>query len=262
MPTVEKHAPGAFCWVELATSDQTAAEAFYGSLFGWTPNAMPMGPDGAYTIFKLNGRSCAAAYTQRPDEAAMGVPPHWGLYVAVEDADAATHRATLLGGKAVTAAFDVFEAGRMAVLEDPTGAVFQVWQPKRNIGIEVIGDPGAFGAADLSTSDRARARKFYEDMFGWTMTTGKDKDDGGYLHIMNGSKYVGGILPDSFRNPNAPPNWMPYFMVTSCDETAAKAKLMDATVYMAPMNVDKTVRIAILADPQGAVFALFESGGK
>jgi hypothetical protein len=76
---------------------------------------------------------------------------------------------------------------------------------------------------------------------------------------MNGDHYIGGILPDSFRNPNTPPNWMPYFMTASCDETTAKAKQMDAQVFVSPMNVDKTIRIAILADPQGAVFALYEA---
>jgi predicted enzyme related to lactoylglutathione lyase len=259
MPTVDKHAPGAFCWAELSTSDQFAAKTFYSSLFSWTPDDMPLGPGDFYTIFKLDGRSSAAAYTIHPEEKAMGMPPHWNVYVATADADAAAHRAVLLGGKALSPAFDVFEAGRMAVLQDPTGAVFQVWQPNRTIGFEVIGQPGAFGAADLSTSDRARARKFYEDMFGWRMSAGAGKDDSGYLHIMNGDHYIGGILPDSFRNPNTPPNWMPYFMTASCDETTAKAKQMDAQVFVSPMNVDKTIRIAILADPQGAVFALYEA---
>jgi predicted enzyme related to lactoylglutathione lyase len=258
MPTIEKHAPGAFCWVELATSDQNAAKAFYASLFGWTSDDMPMGPGDFYTMFKLDGRSSGAAYTMRPDEKALGIPPHWNLYITVEDADAATHRATLLGGKAMTSAFDVFDAGRMAVLQDPTGAVFQVWQAKNSIGIEVLGDVGAFGAADLSTPDRAKARKFYEDMFGWEMSTGQAKDDDSYLHIMNGGHYIGGILPSAFVNPHAPPHWMPYFMVASCDETTDRAKQMGGNVFMAPMNVDKTIRIAILADPQGALFALFQ----
>jgi predicted enzyme related to lactoylglutathione lyase len=258
MPTVEKHAPGAFCWVELATSDQNAAKQFYSSLFDWSPDDMPMGPGDFYTIFKRDGRSAGAAYTMRPDEAALGIPPHWNLYIAVENADAATHRATLLGGKAITQAFDVFTAGRMAVLQDPTGAIFQVWQANQSIGIEVLGEPNSFGAADLSTQDRHKARKFYEDLFGWTMSTGETKDDSSYLHIMNGGKYIGGILPASFVNPNVPANWMPYFVVANCDETTAKAQQMNAKVFMAPMNVDKTVRIAILADPQGAVFALFQ----
>jgi len=262
MPTIEKHAPGSFCWVELATSDQAAAKDFYAKLFGWEPNDMPMGPDAVYTMFKLNGRDAGAACTLQPDEVKMGIPPHWNLYVSVEDADAATHRAVLLGGKALAAAFDVFSVGRMAVLQDPTGAVFQVWQPKMHHGVGIWNEPGTFCWADLSTGDRRRAQQFYQDMFGWTMDLGKDKSDpNGYLHIANGKQYIAGILPDSYRDPNTPPHWMPYFVVPSADEATDKVKELGGQAYMNPTNVDEKLRIAIVADPQGAVFALFQAGG-
>src|SRR5258706_976633 len=261
MPTIEKHAPGSFCWVELSTSDQIAAKSFYGSLFGWGADDMPMGPGDFYTTFKLNGRAAGAAYTIRPEEKSIGIPPHWNLYIAVADADDATHRAVLLGGKVLAAAFDVFDVGRMAIVQDPTGAIFQVWQAKNMPGMGIQNEPGTFCWADLSTGDRIKAKQFYQDMFGWKMDPGQGKtDQNGYLHIKNGEHYIAGILPDTHRNPSAPPHWMPYFAVSSADETAAKAKGMGGQVYMGPMNVDQKLRIAILADPQGAVFALFEAG--
>lgn len=222
---------------------------------------MPMGPDGVYTMFKLKGRDAGAACMLQPAEVALGIPPHWNVYVAVEDADAATHRAVLLGGKALMAAFDVFEVGRMAILQDPTGAVFQVWQPKSHQGIGIHNETGTFCWADLNTNDRPRARKFYEDMFGWTMDLGKDKADAdGYLHIRNGDSYMAGILPDTHRDPNAPPHWMPYFAVAKAADTGAKALALGGKVHMGPMKVDEKLTIAILGDPQGAVFALFEAG--
>jgi len=89
MANIDKQPAGSFCWIELHTSDQNAAKKFYGSLFGWTPQDMPMGPNDFYTIFKLQGRDAAAGCTLRPDETSMGVPPHWLIYIAVDDVEAA-----------------------------------------------------------------------------------------------------------------------------------------------------------------------------
>src|SRR5205823_8815558 len=128
MPNIEKHTPGSFCWIELGTTDQNAAKNFYGKLFGWEANDMPMGPNGVYTIFKLGGRDAGAAYSLREEQRSAGVPPHWMLYVAVESADDSAKRAGKLGGKVVMDAFDVSDLGRMAVIQDPAGAMFSVWQ--------------------------------------------------------------------------------------------------------------------------------------
>ena len=71
-----KAMPGNCCWFELATSDQAAAKKFYGGLFGWTANDVPMGPGAFYTMFLLRGRKVGAAYALMPDQAQQGVPPH------------------------------------------------------------------------------------------------------------------------------------------------------------------------------------------
>ena len=110
MPNIEKHPPGAFCWVELATTDQSAAESFYSKIFGWSPNHMSMGPDGVYTIFQLEGRHAAAACTIRPEQLQHGVPPHWAIYIAVQSADATAARAAQLGGKVLAGPFDTSSA--------------------------------------------------------------------------------------------------------------------------------------------------------
>ena len=107
MAIVEKHAPGSFCWIELGTTDQAAAKMFYTSLFQWTFNEFPMGPGELYTIFRVRERDASAAYTIRPEQRALGVPPHWMLYVAVESADSAAAHATELGGKLMAPPFDV-----------------------------------------------------------------------------------------------------------------------------------------------------------
>jgi len=254
MPHVDKHAPGDFCWIELATSDQNAGKQFYGSLFGWVANDMPMGPDSFYTIFQLDGRDSSAAYTLMPDEAAQNVPPHWNLYIAVESAGDAANKAVGLGARLLAPAFDVFDAGRMAVLQDPTGAVFTLWQGKKNPGIGIKDEPGAFCWADLSTPDRARAKEFYSALFGWTITPGEGKDENGYLHIMNGERMIGGIAPTQ----PGPPHWLIYIYVDDVDASSAKAKELGAQFHLPPMSLEGVGRMAVLGDPQGAVFAMFK----
>jgi len=258
MPQIEKHAPGSFCWIELGTTDQTAAKHFYSSLFGWAAADMPMGPNDLYTIFKLEGRDAAAAYTLRPDQRSQGVPPHWMLYVAVENADVAAPRATQLGGTVLAPPFDVPDAGRMAVLQDPTGATFCVWQAKNNTGIGIGGVDGTLCWADLSTPDRARAADFYSGLFGWQIVKGEEDPSHNYWHIMNDEQGIGGLPPATPNNPNAPAHWMAYLLVSDCDATAAKAQQLGAAVYLAPMSIEGTGRMAVLADPQGAVFAIFQ----
>lgn len=258
MPNIDKHQPGSFCWIELATTDQTAAKNFYSALFGWAVNDMPMGPTDVYTIFRLQGRDAAAGCTLRPEQ--KGVPPHWMIYIQVDNADSAATRCTKAGGRVCAPAFDVMDAGRMAVLTDPTGATFCVWQSNRSTGIGIAGVDGTLCWADLSTPDPERAGKFYSDMFGWKLSEDTDDDPpSGYLHIQNGEEYIGGIQALAHRKAGTPAHWLPYFSTSNCDATAAKAKQLGARLYAEPMTLEDVGRFAILADPQGAAFAIFQA---
>jgi hypothetical protein len=256
MAEVDKHKPGAFSWIELSSTDQNAAKNFYTSLFGWEFRDFPMGPDEIYTMFALKSRVCAAVFTQRADENAMGIPSHWNLYIGVESADDTAQRAGELGAKVLAPAFDVDVHGRMAVLQDPTGAVFSIWQAKQHIGIGIKDEPNSLCWADLNTPDARAAGAFYSKLFGWEIEP--SKDGSGYLHIKNGSDYIGGIPPAAQRDPNAPPHWMIYLQVADCDASTAKAKELGAQVYMGPMTMEKVGKISVIADPAGAVFSLFE----
>jgi len=256
MAQVEKHAPGSFCWLELATTDQNAAKEFYHSLFGWAINDFPMGPGEVYTMFDLEGRNAAAAYNMNQQMRQQGVPPHWMLYMATDSADQTATKTKQAGGKVLAGPFDVMEFGRMATLQDPSGANFSVWQPKSHTGIGVTAVPGTLCWADLMTGDQAGATKFYSDVFGWEITPGQDNT--GYLHVKNGADYIGGIPPAEHRPPNVPPHWMLYFYVENCDASTAKAKGLGAKVLMEPMNVQNVGRMSIVDDPQGAGFALFQ----
>ena len=258
MAIIENNALGSFCWLELATSDQNAAKTFYTTLFGWKVNEFPMGPGEIYTIFRLEDRDAAAAYTMRKEQRDMGVPPNWMLYIRVESADAAAARAAELGGKVLAPPFDVMDVGRMSVIQDPTGAVFAAWQPKDHAGIGIAGVPGSLCWADLSTPDVAAAQAFYTGLFGWKISAG-EHDTSGYLHIQNGEAYIGGIPPAEHRNPKAPPHWLVYFQVADVDATAAQAKELGARIWLPPTSMENVGRFSVMADPQGAALAIFKS---
>lgn len=262
MPTIEKHAPGSFSWIELATTDQTAAKDFYAKIFGWSSQDFPIGPNEVYTIFQVEGRDVAAGCTLRPDQISHGVPPHWNLYVAVESADASAARATQLGGTVLAPPFDVFDSGRMAVVQDPTGASFSLWQPNKHLGTGICAAHGTLCWADLNTPHQARAGQFYSELFGWHMMKEDEDPEHNYWHIKNGEEFIGGIPPASYDRPGTPAHWLAYFQVSDCDATAAEAKNLGAMHYMPPTDFEDVGRISILADPQGAAFAIFKGAAQ
>ncbi len=209
-------------------------------------------------MFKLDGRDAGAGCSLRPDERSQGIPPHWLLYIAVNNADATAAKAEQLGGKVLAPAFDVMDAGRMAVIQDPTGAIFCVWQANKSQGIMISGVSGTLCWADLSTPDPKQASDFYSGLFGWQVHADA-KDKSGYLHIKNGEQFIGGVPPASHRQPGVPPHWMIYIQSDDIDATATKAKEMGATLHLPPTTMEGVGRMSVIADPQGAVFAVFKS---
>jgi len=115
--------PGAFSWNELMTSDAKAALAFYGPLFGWTVDEMPM-PEGTYHVIKAAGTAVGGVMTMAPQAGAM--PPSWGSYVTVASVDATCAKVAALGGKVVHGPVDIPKVGRFAVIVDPQGAALNV----------------------------------------------------------------------------------------------------------------------------------------
>lgn len=247
--------PGNFCWFELATSDQAAAKKFYGGLFGWTANDNPMGPDAFYTMFQLRGRNVGAAYALDPDQAQQGVPPHWGTYVAVTNVDEAVAKAKSLGASVLAGPFDVAEHGRMAALNDPTGAAISLWQANQHQGVGLWQEVGAFCWSELMTRETTAATRFYTALFGWTT---KVSEGAGfpYTHWQNEAAEIGGMMAIMDEWGPMPPHWINYIQVQNCDETADRATTLGGTVCMPPTDIPNTGRFAMLQDPQGAMFSV------
>jgi len=254
---------GSFCWPELATTDQKAAVAFYKNLFGWDVNDQAIGPDQTYSMFQLRGRQVGAAYNMRPEERQSGAPPHWNSYVSVTSADDAAKKAESLGAKVVMKPFDVMDAGRMAVLQDPTGAFFQVWQAGRHTGTGVQREPGSLTWTELSTNDTKKAEQFYTQLFGWSAKVGGEGVNAYTEFSVSGTPAAGMMDSKAYGPDNhVPPNWMPYFQVDDTDATAKKAKDLGGNTIVPPTDIPNVGRFSVVQDPQGAVFAIIKMNSR
>src|SRR6267143_744602 len=208
MATMTQHAPGTFCWPELATSDQPGAKKFYTSLFGWEFDDSPIGEGEVYTMLKLGNRPVGALFQMGKREA--GTPPHWSAYVAVTDADQSAARAASLGGKVIMAPFDVMDVGRMAVIQDPQGAVVALWQARKHVGAGVLDEPGALCWTELMTTDTNAASRFYTGLFGWTAEA-MPMGPAAYTLFKRGEKSAGGMMAIAPEMGPMPPYWLGYF---------------------------------------------------
>ena len=254
-----EYAPGTFSWVECATSDIGGATAFYESLFGWSHADSPIDDTSVYRMFELRGKSVAAAFEQRAEERSHGIPPHWNNYVTVASVDDVAARAGELGGNILMDPFDVFDSGRMVACSDPTGAILSLWEPREHIGAQLVNDPGCFTWNELTTTDVDRARSFYGDLLGWTYEE-HGTAEMPYITINNAGRMNGGIRPlgDEERQRGVPPNWMPYFTTADIDQSVAQIGELGGHVMVGPFSPIGPSKIAVAADPQHAVFALFE----
>jgi predicted enzyme related to lactoylglutathione lyase len=249
--------PGTFCWVELGTSDNQAAKNFYSQLFGWEFEDNPMGPDMVYTMLKLDGKDVGGLYKMMPDMVAQGIPPHWMSYISVTNADETVEKAKAAGATILNGPFDVSTVGRMAVIKDPTDAVFAIWQAKDNKGSGVYNVPNSFCWNELGTRDTAKAGEFYSNVFGWTREP-LPESPVEYTIFKNGDRGNGGMYKMTPEMGPIPPHWLVYFAVDDCDAKVQKVTELGGNVMKPAEDIPGVGRFAILRDPQGAAFAIIK----
>jgi predicted enzyme related to lactoylglutathione lyase len=272
MPERDGYIPGVPCWVDTQQPDPEAACRFYAGLFGWElENVMPEGSGGSYSMARIGGNT-AAAIGSVPD----GAPPMamWNTYVAVADADASAAKVRDAGGSVLMDPFDVMEAGRMAVVADPEGAVFCLWQAKDNVGATVVNEHGALNFNGLATRDAPAAERFYGAVFGWRilpLNAGpmwvlpgygdhlEEKTPGlrenmeqmgapdGFIDV------VAQLSPIADGDADTPARWSVTFGVDDVVATAAKVPELGGEVLEGPFDAPWT-RLAVIRDPQGATF--------
>jgi uncharacterized protein len=255
MPKRTEYAQGTPNWVDVQTTDQSAGKDFYGSLFGWSFNDQPS-PDGrVYSMAVLNGETVAAV-APMPPGAPEGMPPVWNTYIAVDDVDATLGKVGPAGGQVFMPAFDIGDAGRMAVIGDPTGAVVALWQAKEHIGATLVNETGAVIWNELLTDGPDSALAFYEAVLGITHSTMEMAPGQQYRLLKVGDTQVGGCMEPPM--PGVPNHWHVYFAVDDADATAAKASAQGGQVVAEPFDIPSVGRSAVLSDPQGAVFSVLK----
>ncbi|NNE11442.1 MAG: VOC family protein [Ilumatobacter sp.] len=243
-------------WIDLSTSDPDAARKFYGALFGWEFDVNPTDQGGDYIMARKGEHAAAGMMQQQPEQAAMGIPPMWNTYVTVDDIEATVGEVEGAGGSVMMPPMQVMEAGHMAVIADPTGAVVCLWQAEQHIGSEVVNEPGALCWNEVMTNDVPTASAFYSQLFGW----GTDEMDmgemGTYTVYMLGEDAIAGGtgLPPV---EGVPPHWGTVFAVADCDATLEAVTANGGQVMAGPFDTP-VGRSGACADPQGATFQIIQ----
>jgi predicted enzyme related to lactoylglutathione lyase len=255
MPTFTAHTHGTFSWIELATTDTHAAKHFYGALFGWSFDHTPMGDGMMYATASLDGKSVGAIFPLHGEMS--DASPQWTSYVAVDDIDKIVRKVRKTGGAIVRDAFDIPDMGRMAVIQDPTGAVLCLWQAKEHIGVGMKQEPGSLCWNELMTSDTDVAGAFFARLFGWERDELDMGDMGIYtlFTLASTTDNVGGMV--ALPGPEVPPHWMVYIGVADCETSAQQVVDLGGTIIVPPTEIPDIGCFAIAADPHGATFGLF-----
>lgn len=257
MHVVTSYPDGLFSWVDLTTTDTVGAKSFYCGLFGWEAADMPIGPDMYYSMLQIDGKNVAGLGPMQPDMQAAGMPPVWTSYVNHSDVDAVAGRVEQAGGTVIMPPMDVFDSGRMALFQDPTGAVFGVWQPRNHIGAQLVNMPNTLVWNELQTRDPAAANAFYAAVFNWTSSS----DPNGYGMFANDGRIQAGMIAMDDSWGDIPVNWSTYFLVENVEETVAKAQELGGNVLVPPTVAGEMGRFAVLSDPQGGVFTVMQFSG-
>ena len=242
-----------FVWYELMTGDVPAAAAFYSGVVGWQADRS----DPQYTLLKIGDAQVAGMMETPAELKAMGVPPAWSGYVAVDDVDATEARVLQLGGKVLRPASDIPEVGRFAVVADPQGAAFLLFKPQRNDPPPrpAPDAPGTTGWHELRAMDGPAVWDFYATLFGWTRGEGLDMGEMGVYQLFEIDGVPSGAIMT--KEPDAPaPGWRYYFRVDAIDAAAQRVARLGGQVTMGPHQVPGGNWVLHGRDPQGALFAL------
>jgi uncharacterized protein len=246
--------PGTVAWVDMQTPDLDKARRFYGDLLGWSY----VGGDDPNTAFyataQVRGRN-VAGLAKLPSEGQF--PPAWTVYLATNDADDTARKAKDAGATVMMPPMDVMDHGRMAILADPTGAVFGLWQPKSHRGAQVVDEPGAMTWHEIYTRDVTKAREFYARVFGLEPKR-LEMPEMEYWTLHLGAQTVAGVMQLTADMPkDMPSHWGTYFAVSDADAAVKRVEPLGGKVISPPFDTPYG-RMGRIADPFGAVFSVIK----
>lgn len=252
---VTSYPQGTFCWADCVSTNSEVAKKFYAAVMGWAMDDQPMGDGLVYTMYMQDGETVAGLGPMMPDMQAAGIPSIWYAYIDVDDVDSFVDKIKELGGEIVAGPFDVFDAGRMLTLKDPSGAVVSLWQAKDHIGASLINTPGAMTWNELVTTDVQAAVDFFGALLGWTF---EDGNVPGYKFIFNNGRMNGGIMPMDESFAGIPPHWMNYFSVENIEAALEAVKSNGGKVNSDIIEIPNTGRMAVIEDPAGAHLTIIQ----
>ncbi len=254
---------GVPCWVETLQADPKAAMDFYASVFGWEfEGPAPIADDtsGEYHVARLRGRDVAGIGRLAPRGTTRAA--HWTTYVRVEDVSKTAAEALNAGGNVLVEPLDAPPAGSLAILADPAGAAFGIWEPQDRQGAQLVNEASAWAISSLRTNDFDAARAFYGTLFGWEAepfgTFGMEVFRrpgyfGGQPLQPVPRDTVAGLIP--LDEGDQRPHWELDFWIDGVDGGAERAAAGGGAVIVAPFDMGQ-FRTAVLADPAGAAFSI------
>jgi predicted enzyme related to lactoylglutathione lyase len=245
---------GRFVWFELYTKELDKAQGFYGELFGWKTQAMPMpGGTGSYTMIVADGATIGGYMAPPP-----GAPQHshWLSHLQVASAAESAAKVKASGGRIGLEPVKMGDFGTFAVALDPSGAAFALWQPGKPEGDgNFKGKPGTPCWNELFTDAPEKCVAFYQAIGGFT-TKAMPMPTGDYHLLEHDGASRAGVTKTPM--PGVPNQWLPYFQVASADQTTAKAKKLGAKVHVEPQDIPNVGRFALFADSTGATFGILQ----
>ncbi|MEM8640276.1 MAG: VOC family protein [Cyanobacteria bacterium P01_G01_bin.54] len=253
----ERYEHGVFCWVDLATSDPEAAQDFYGELLGWSFEDRSPTDAPPYWMALKGDRSVAALFPLAEEMQTQQIPPHWQSYINVTDIDATLATWQAQGGTVISPAFAVMNYGRMAIVQDPTGAMVNLWQAQDHIGAGRVNEVNTFCWTELQTRGSEQAMQFYQSVLGWVPEV--DEKPPHYVTCRVQGRLNCGIFDlDKINLPlHVPSAWAVYFNVADLDAALDIVKRRGGKAMIDIVTIEPG-RFVTIADPQGAVLTLME----
>jgi predicted enzyme related to lactoylglutathione lyase len=238
--------------VDLGTPDLDASIRFYGEVFGWECDRG--GPEvGGYSTFTKDGQSVAGVGPLMNEQQ----PIVWTTYLCSFYIDATANRVADAGGTVISPPMDVMDLGKFAIVTDPAGAAFGVWQPGTMPGADLTGATGALSWNELQTRDVDGAKAFYPEVFGLSVRDLPGSQPPYTLFQVGDAPVAGMILMDERWPAEIPPHWMVFFGVDDCDAAVKVATDLGGSVSVPPTDTPAG-RFAVLADPQSAPFSVIK----
>jgi predicted enzyme related to lactoylglutathione lyase len=230
------------------------AKQFYGALFGWSADDQDTRGGPPYAMFRLEGRTVAGLGELNEAMKSQGIPPTWNSYLAVDDIEAAVACAAELGATVIVPVMPVLDAGWLAFVQDPGGAVVALWRENRHAGAEMRNEPGSFCWNELATRDIEASRRFYGTWLGWEFEEVPGVPSK-YYAVKTPAGRAGGMIQMTADWGEMPSRWSVYFAVRDVDVSAERVRQLGGTVCVPPFDIS-VGRMTVCNDPQGATFTL------